>query len=85
VALDWCRRTPSRRRRRGSSPRRCRRRRTPRRTAQTFAIFRKWVSMIVRLGRRVGFFLGDEGGRPFSRRDGAGLSWRWRGAARRRE
>src|SRR5512147_1647760 len=37
--------------------------------------------MIVRLRRRVGFLLGDEGGRPFSRRDGAGLSWRWRGAA----
>src|SRR5512132_271703 len=31
----------------------------------------------------VGFFLGDEGGRRFSGRDGAGLSWRWRGAARR--
>ena len=49
------------------------------------AIRARWVSMIVRLRRRVGFFLGDEGGQRFSRRDGAGLSWRWRGAARRRE
>ena len=45
----------------------------------------KWVSMIVRLSRRVGLFLWDEGVRPFSRRDGAGLSWRCRAAARLRE
>ena len=44
----------------------------------------KWVSMTVRLRRRVGLFLGDEDGQRFSRRDGVGLSWRYRGAARLR-
>ena len=46
--------------------------------------FAKWVSITVRLRRRVGLLLGDEDGRRFSRRDGVGLSWRYRGGARRR-
>ena len=48
-------------------------------------VISKMGLQIVRLGRQVRFFLGDEAGQRFSRRDGAGLSWRCRGAARRRE